>query len=252
MAVVPMEATPGFAISKDAFFQILDRFAIDPCLLHGPFGSAFDQVPEPRGSVFSFSFYAEASAMLWSFNPRTMRTCALLMPNQSRMQVNVAYEEITGIVQRYRNKIHTPIFMAFVMLVALYHIADTTIAECELTYSDVVTVVTASDDTPAVDARSATGVEQGLREYAGSHASFSIAQAGLEFVEKVVTTLRADDPEPWRHWMDEPTRARYHEDHRALLALLRWLQPQIRGSRDYADSWTSYVKTSIALVSEET
>jgi len=122
--------------SPNMFLHIFKIFGLEPYILYMIRSNCygFHQFPANKSSVedssYSFFLGTVLYSLIWSFNPKTRATRAILMPRRSNGLKNgeAAFRDFRVILQTYQDHIRSPCLPAFVACIHIIHFVDEYIA----------------------------------------------------------------------------------------------------------------------------
>jgi hypothetical protein len=133
---VRREDTETLQCFPSTFLHIFEAFAIEPYILYmirsNSYGFHRFPVNKPSTEDSSYSFFLGTVlyGLIWSFNPKTMATRAILMPRRFNgvKHGEDAFREFSVILQLYQNHICNPCLPAFVACIHIIQFVDEFIA----------------------------------------------------------------------------------------------------------------------------
>ncbi|KAF5006941.1 hypothetical protein FDECE_6717 [Fusarium decemcellulare] len=122
LIIIPRDDVEIIKMSGDSFLKLYDAYNIDPCTLNYICQNwyGFNSSNVLYRGAYTFFLGTVMYALVFSFNPTTMTTSAILLPKDSNGFGTglSASNEFQTILEEYKDKVYSPITL---MLVALIH-----------------------------------------------------------------------------------------------------------------------------------
>ena len=118
--------TDGILMSKDCFLTLVDQFDIDPCVFHYIQLDLHGLHIFPNGNgTYTFLVAVTWYELIWSFNPQTLETKAILIlwPSPARTY-NESLTDFLELLTPQSNLFYTPLALAFAALADVTRSAD--------------------------------------------------------------------------------------------------------------------------------
>lgn len=135
VVVVARVEDDSLKLPRDAFETLNHNFGIDQVMLQHVYMSSYgfyyyddhpDLAPCSGSRTQSFYFGCFLFSMVWSFNPQTMKTSAILILRTIKKYYygSLPLEAIQSALRVYKDRISSPLSLAFVLFVIITHILD--------------------------------------------------------------------------------------------------------------------------------
>lgn len=135
VVVVARVEDDSLELPKNTFETLNRNFEIDLVMLQHVYMSSYgfyyyddhpDLAPSSGSKTQSFYFGCFLFSMVWSFNPQSMKTSAILILRTIKKYYygSLPLEAIQSALHVYKDRISSPLFLAFVLFIILTHILD--------------------------------------------------------------------------------------------------------------------------------
>lgn len=131
MVVIPRGDTEGIGVSKSNFIRLYNAYNVDPYLLSyiSENWYGFHQPSSPYNGAYAFFVGTVLYTLVFSFNPETMKSSAILLPRASNGFGTGprATKELIDILQQYLDQAHSPVTLLLAVRIHLEQWLDRTL-----------------------------------------------------------------------------------------------------------------------------
>lgn len=135
VVVVARVEDDSIELPRGAFVTLNENFGIDPVMLQHIYMSSYgfyyyddhpDLAPSSGSRTQSFYFGCFLFSMVWSFDPQTVKTSAILILRTIKKHNfgSLPLDAIQSALQVYSDRLSSPLSLAFVLFVVLAHVLD--------------------------------------------------------------------------------------------------------------------------------
>jgi hypothetical protein len=143
LVCIPRDDMEYIKIDYQTFMDFFHVFRIDPRFLHLILTNRYGFHHERYKDRLSFYIGTVQYTLLWSFDPQTRKTCAILLLRDSNgySRASKAYSELKKIIELEAAMLHTPFLLAWAVLAHLSNWIDA------VTYTELTSIRQLEDTT---------------------------------------------------------------------------------------------------------
>lgn len=169
VVVVARVEDDSIELPRDAFVTLNENLGIDPVMLQHIYMSSYglyyyddhpDLAPSSGSRTQSFYFGCFLFSMVWSFDPQTVKTSAILILRTIKKHDygSLPLDAIQSALKVYSDRLSSPLSLAFVLFIILVHVLDDNIYR---NVRELRTIEAETDHGPSSGSFSASATQQG-------------------------------------------------------------------------------------------